>query len=274
MRSYQSPPLYSFVIDELSVEIENEIDENNNDLSLNSVKSGISEQNIQEIMSLTNALNESENDSFQPNISIIDSYSISQEDFENIVVDEPIDEKTITSEFELVSKDSFQEEKVDEKTEISDTNQLETFKCGICNAEECFCQNTQIESIDFQEEEEKTEITDTNQLKSFECEICNSEECYCQNTTKRESIDFQEVEEKTEISDKNQLETFKCGICNAEKCSCQNTKSEPFDCNDCSQSFVSNSSLNEHITEVHVKVDSFWCENCGTDDWFECMCDD
>ena len=74
MRSYQSPPLYSFVIDQLSVEIEDDFDENNNDLSLNSVKSGISEQNIQEIMSLTNALNETENDSFQPNISIIDSY--------------------------------------------------------------------------------------------------------------------------------------------------------------------------------------------------------
>ena len=42
MRSYQSPPLYSFVIDELSVEIEDDFDENNNDLSLNSVKSGIS----------------------------------------------------------------------------------------------------------------------------------------------------------------------------------------------------------------------------------------
>ena len=193
MRSYQSPPLYSGVIDELSVEIEDEIDENNNDLSLNSVQSGISEQKIQEIMSLTNALNDTENNSYQPNISIIDSYSISQEDFENIVVDKPNNEKTITSEFELVSKDSFQGEKVEKRTEISDTNQLETFKCGICNA---------------------------------------------------------------------------------EKCSCQNTKSEPFDCNDCSQSFVSNSSLNEHITEVHVKVDSFWCENCGTDDWFECMCDD
>ena len=89
MRSYQSPPLYSVVIDELSVEIENEIDENNNDLSLNSVKSGISEQNILGIMSLTNALNETENGSHQPNISIIDSYSISLEDFENI-----IDEKT------------------------------------------------------------------------------------------------------------------------------------------------------------------------------------
>ena len=223
MRSYQSPPLYSFVIDELSVEIENEIDENNNYLSLNSVKSGISEQNIQEIMSLTNALNETENDSFQPNISIIDSYSISQEDFENIVVDEPIDEKTIASGFELVSKNSFQEEKVEKKTEISDTNQLETFKCGMCNAAKCFCQNTQIESIDFQEEEEKTEITDTNQLKTLECEICNSEECSCQNTIKSESINFQEVEEKTEISDKNQLETFKCGICNAEdwfECMC------------------------------------------------------
>ena len=84
MRSYQSPPLYSFVIDQLSVEIEDDFDENNNDLSLNSVKSGISEQNIQEIMSLTNALNDTENNSYQPNISIIDSYSISQEDFENI----------------------------------------------------------------------------------------------------------------------------------------------------------------------------------------------
>ena len=233
MRSYQSPPLYSVVIDELSVEIGDEIDENNNDLSLNFVKSGISEQNILGIMSLTNALNETENGSHQPNISIIDSYSISQEDFENIVVDKPIDEKTITSEFELVSKDSFQEEKVEKKTEISDTNQLETFKCGICNAEECFCQNTQIESMN-----------------------------------------FQEVEGKTEISDKYQLETLKCGICNAEKCSCQNTKSAPFNCNDCSQSFILNSSLNEHITEVHLKVAcSFWCENCGTDDWFECMCD-
>ena len=151
MRSYQSPPLYSVVTDELSVEIENEIDENNNDLSLNSVKSGISEQNILGIMSLTNALNETENGSHQPNISIIDSYSISQEDFENIVVDEPIDEKSITSKFELVSKDSFQKEKVKKKTEISDKNQLETFKCGTCNAEECSCQNTQIESIDFQE---------------------------------------------------------------------------------------------------------------------------
>ena len=41
MRSYQSPSLHSVVIDELSVEIEDEIDENNNYLSLNSVKSGI-----------------------------------------------------------------------------------------------------------------------------------------------------------------------------------------------------------------------------------------
>ena len=138
------------------------------------------------------------------------------------------------------------------KTEISDKNQLETFKCGTCNAEECSCQNTQIESIDFQEEDEKTEITDTNQLKTLECEVCNSDECSCQTTTKSESIDFKEVGEKTEIDDRNQLETFKCGICNAEKCSCQNTKSEPFDCNDCSESFVSNSSLNEHITEVHL----------------------
>ena len=198
MRSYQSPPLYSVVTDELSVEIENEIDENNNDLSLNSVKSGISEQNILGIMSLTNALNETEINSYQPNISIIDSYSISQEDFENIVVDEPIDEKT--SEFELVSKDSFQKEKVKKKTEISNKNQLETFKCGICNAEECFCQNTQIESIDFQEEEEKIEITDTNQLKTLECEVCNSDECSCQTTTKSESIDFKEVGEKKERS--------------------------------------------------------------------------
>ena len=222
MRSYQSPPLYSVVIDELSVEIEDEIDENNNYLSLNSVKSGISEQNILGIMSLTNALNETENGSHQPNISIIDSYSISQEDFENIV-EEPIDEKTITCEFEMVSKNSFQDEKMEKKLKISDSNQLETFKCGICNAEECFCQNTQIESIDFQEEMEKTEITDRNQLKTLECEICNSEECSCQNTTKSESINFQEVEETTEISDKNQLETFKCGICNAEdwfECMC------------------------------------------------------
>ena len=111
---------------ELSVEIEDEIDENNNYLSLNSVKSGISEQNIQEIMSLTNALNETENGSHQPNISIIDSYSISQEDFENIVVDEPIDQKSIKSEFELVSKDSFEKEKLEKKTEISDKNQLQT----------------------------------------------------------------------------------------------------------------------------------------------------
>ena len=241
---------------------------------MNSVKSGISEQNILGIMSLTNALNETENNSYQPNILIIDSYSISQEDFENIDADEPMDEKTITSEFELVSKDSFQEEKVEKKTEISDTNQLETFKCGICNPEECSCQNAQIEAIYFQEEEEKTEITDTSQLKTLKCEICNFEECSCQNITKSESIDFQEVEEKTEISDKNQLGTFKCGICNVEKCSCQNNKSEAFDCNDCSKSFASNSSLNEHITEVHVKVDLFRCENCGADDWFECMCED
>ena len=70
---------------------------------------------------------------------------------------------------------------------------------------------------------EKTEITNTNQLRTLECEICNSEECSWQNTTKSESINFQEVEEKTELSDKNQLELFKCGICNAEdwfECMC------------------------------------------------------
>ena len=50
-------------------------------------------------------------------------------------------------------------------------------------------------------------------------------------------------------------------------------KIDIFQCNLCFESFRSSINLSSHMNEFHKKVKMFRCDNCDSDDWFDCICD-